>query len=421
MQLNELISQYSLDTIFEKTKIPKEVLEKLSKKEFDKLKRVQVLGFIKIIEREFKVDLSELREEAEKYYATHSDQKPSSAYINILDSDSAPNNGSGFMGIIFGIVTIAIIGYGGWFFYNKESGKQIVTQESNSSKESMFTSTLNSAKTLLGVDSNNTQNNQNRQKLEQNKKEKGEPQSIINNQEEHKKFDVTTQTSQPSNSDNINSSNTQGTDSVNTQESTKEKVEELVAKSTNATKNDDTNSQYNSQNSINLQTEQNNSNNTTQNTLTSNNTQQTQDNRDNLETQTNDNNLAKESATDNTQEIKEDNIAQTDSNTTNANTVTQNTIDSAKLIVKSKRLWIGIYNLKTKKRVSKFIKGSFDFDLSNGDLAIVTGHSMFDLEVNGETKKFGGVKKSYILLSKDEGLKVLTKQEYRKLTKKRAW
>ncbi len=414
MQLNELINQYSLDTIFEKTNIPKEVLERLSKKEFERFKKVQVFGFIKIIEREFSVDLSEFKQDAEQFFATHSDQKHSSASINILDADSAPSNGSGFLGIVFGLITIAIIGYGGWFFYNKESNKQEVINEGNQSKDSMFTSTLNSAKSLLGIEKNSTTTiNQ----TQSNQKPSN------SNEKQHQKFDVAAQTANTINDTTTNESQTTQKFNLNTnsEATTKEKVEELVAQSSNSTKLQESNSSQNITNvAIEQKSEQNNSieDNNSQSSVQIN---QEISNNSTIDTTNTTNSeinktILSDSIVSNTQDI---NNSQLEDNTTSLNT--QNNINSVKLILKSKRLWIGIYNLQTKKRVSKFIKGDLDLDLSSGDLAIVTGHSMFNLDINGEVKKFGGVKKSYILLSKNEGIKVLTKQEYRKLTKRRAW
>ncbi len=50
----------------------------------------------------------------------------------------------------------------------------------------------------------------------------------------------------------------------------------------------------------------------------------------------------------------------------------------------AKKLWIGIYNLDTKKKESRIIKNSFNFDLNEGNLVIVTGHGKFDLVTDND-------------------------------------
>ncbi|HIQ46130.1 MAG TPA: hypothetical protein EYH57_00765 [Sulfurovum sp.] len=68
MQLNDILEENSIQAISAKTKIPEENLEYLIASEFDALTKVKTLGFISILEREYKADLSVLRASAEEYY-----------------------------------------------------------------------------------------------------------------------------------------------------------------------------------------------------------------------------------------------------------------------------------------------------------------------------------------------------------------
>ena len=68
MQLNDILEENSIPAISAKTKIPEENLEYLIASEFDALTKVKTLGFISILEREYKADLSVLRASAEEYY-----------------------------------------------------------------------------------------------------------------------------------------------------------------------------------------------------------------------------------------------------------------------------------------------------------------------------------------------------------------
>jgi len=68
MQLNEIFEENSVESISQRTNISETNLDILLAGDFDKLKRVKTLGFISIIEREFKTDLSALREQALEFY-----------------------------------------------------------------------------------------------------------------------------------------------------------------------------------------------------------------------------------------------------------------------------------------------------------------------------------------------------------------
>ncbi len=68
MQLNELLDIHTIRSISEKTNIAEDNIEALVASEFDKINRVKTMGFISIIEREYKADLSTLKAAAIEYY-----------------------------------------------------------------------------------------------------------------------------------------------------------------------------------------------------------------------------------------------------------------------------------------------------------------------------------------------------------------
>ena len=71
MQLNDILEEHSIAAISAKTNIAEDNIEALNASEFEKINRVKTLGFISILEREYKADLSKLKEEALAYYNTH--------------------------------------------------------------------------------------------------------------------------------------------------------------------------------------------------------------------------------------------------------------------------------------------------------------------------------------------------------------
>ena len=71
MQLSDILEEHSLKNISKKTNISEENIENILEKKFEKIDRVKAMGFLSIIEREFRADLGELRSEAQAYYAEH--------------------------------------------------------------------------------------------------------------------------------------------------------------------------------------------------------------------------------------------------------------------------------------------------------------------------------------------------------------
>jgi len=70
MQLNELIENETLETIASKTNLAREVIQKLVDRNCKALRRAQAMGAISIIEREYHLELADLRKECESYFAT---------------------------------------------------------------------------------------------------------------------------------------------------------------------------------------------------------------------------------------------------------------------------------------------------------------------------------------------------------------
>ncbi|NPA27530.1 MAG: hypothetical protein GXN91_00570, partial [Epsilonproteobacteria bacterium] len=139
MELNEFFKSYSLETINERTNIPIEVLERIKNKEWEKLKKVQTLGFLKIMEREFEVDLSEAKKEIEEFFKDFKTKEPISP-IDLVDVEIGSSTGNKIVSLILTIITIIAVGYTGWYYYNKQNSVPIEgfdenneTQNSNNS------------------------------------------------------------------------------------------------------------------------------------------------------------------------------------------------------------------------------------------------------------------------------------------------
>jgi len=116
MQLNELIEQESLEKVASKTTISKDNLNYMVDENFEKLSRVKALGFLVILEREYKeLEVSEYRERVKLFFE---DNQPDHDNVIVLTETPAINKG-GFS--FFKWFVILGILFGAWYLYTQGS------------------------------------------------------------------------------------------------------------------------------------------------------------------------------------------------------------------------------------------------------------------------------------------------------------
>ena len=118
MQLNEILEENSLKAISSKTKIPENHIEKLIEGNFNTLKKVKTLGFLSILEREYKADLSALRNQALEYYDQNSDDDSASMAIPITDTKRSKSKWIPY-------IVIALLILSSWYFFTQFDKKQL--------------------------------------------------------------------------------------------------------------------------------------------------------------------------------------------------------------------------------------------------------------------------------------------------------
>ena len=106
MQLNEILDENTVRAISTKTNIAEDNLEALISSEFDKINRVKTLGFISILEREYKADLSKLKEEAIAYYDTHAED--GSVTLGLPMDEEKKGKSKWFMFLVLLMIVYAI-------------------------------------------------------------------------------------------------------------------------------------------------------------------------------------------------------------------------------------------------------------------------------------------------------------------------
>ena len=118
MQLNEILEENTIKGISQKTKISEDNLENLLAANFDALKKIKTLGFISILEREYKADLSTLREEALAYYSEHIEDQAFSVGEPMEEDKKGKSK-------LFLVVVLALLAYASWYFFTQFDKKHL--------------------------------------------------------------------------------------------------------------------------------------------------------------------------------------------------------------------------------------------------------------------------------------------------------
>ncbi|SFV53826.1 membrane protein [hydrothermal vent metagenome] len=116
----EINQDISIKTISQKTNISVNVVQNLFDKKFEKFSYPQAIGSIRIIERDFDMDMDSLRKECEEYFNEH----PLDDGVSVLkpiDEDRP------IIPQILIILILAFLAYGAWYFFTEYYSKQIIS------------------------------------------------------------------------------------------------------------------------------------------------------------------------------------------------------------------------------------------------------------------------------------------------------
>ena len=118
MQLNEILEENSIKSMSQRTKISEDNLENLLARNFEVLMKTKALGFISILEREYKADLNALREEALAYYASHKEDHAFSVGVPMEEEKKGNSK-------LFLVVVLVLLGYASWYFFTQFDKKHL--------------------------------------------------------------------------------------------------------------------------------------------------------------------------------------------------------------------------------------------------------------------------------------------------------
>jgi hypothetical protein len=115
MQLNEMIDKSGVEQVSSITNISIDNLNNLAEENFEKLTRVKSLGFLLILEREYRndIDVSQLRERVKSYFEEH---KPADENVVMVSKDSV-EGGNGVS--IFKWSVVFLLFLGGWLLFTQ--------------------------------------------------------------------------------------------------------------------------------------------------------------------------------------------------------------------------------------------------------------------------------------------------------------
>jgi hypothetical protein len=108
------LKDIGLDKISNKTFINKENLTLVLDREFQKLEKTKCLGFIKILEREYDVDLSELKRDYLDYQIKNKNENTTESYVNIKHSDDLQGSEKNY--VLLASIALATLALLWWLF-----------------------------------------------------------------------------------------------------------------------------------------------------------------------------------------------------------------------------------------------------------------------------------------------------------------
>ncbi len=111
MQLDDLIEEQSITSIAKKTNIATEVISKLFNKEFETMRFSQAMGAIRIIEREYRVNLDDLRQECQAHFEDHISMESG------LVKSSQIKKKKTIFPKLFTVLLLILFVYSAWYFF----------------------------------------------------------------------------------------------------------------------------------------------------------------------------------------------------------------------------------------------------------------------------------------------------------------
>lgn len=126
--IKEILDEYGLHSVSLKTKIPTDTLKKLEEGDYAQFTKIQILGFAKIFEREYDLDLTQFKNDIREYYTKNVVENS-----NVKVADSTLSSGDGFFVQLLMYIFVIGLLYGAWYiyenYYKKSMEPTVITSE----------------------------------------------------------------------------------------------------------------------------------------------------------------------------------------------------------------------------------------------------------------------------------------------------
>lgn len=119
MRLSELLDKESISSISSKTMISEDNIEKIFAEDYTGLTKAKALGFLSILEREYNIDLKDVRHNAMSYFEINHDKNDS---INIALPKVEEKHGRSRWSLL---IILALLGYASWYFFTQFDQKRL--------------------------------------------------------------------------------------------------------------------------------------------------------------------------------------------------------------------------------------------------------------------------------------------------------
>jgi len=433
MQLNEIIEENTLPTISKRTRIAQENLKALVDRDWSRLKKVQALGFISILEREYGIDLSSLRQECRAYFESH--ELPQEKKKISVTSEEVAYSGRRRIFKVAVLLLLAFFAYESWHFFVAKNP----TLESNATpakKESFYDSVVDMAEGWFGgketvepdLGGPDEENGVTKGAWAEEKNESTQTAPEKNSTEKVAKVSAPKEEKKPKAVPKSKASSTESTlPAKSEQEEAKiiEKVKEEQAKqetrmpessaveagSGNAAKEETKPGDEISQ-MIAAATPGLSDAGSETSTL-----ETTPPSMQGKEVKKATESAAASAAKQEVAAKKQESAAQASEKSASPAAAAKGAI----LFHPFKKIWVGYTNLRTMKRVAKVTAADLTFDTSQGDYILATGHGMVEFRnADGTVLKLNDGQRHFFMIAKG-GVREISHEAFQRLNKSKVW
>jgi hypothetical protein len=420
MQLNEIIEENTLPSISRKTRISLQNLEALVAKDWSRLKKVQALGFISILEREYQIDLSDLREECRAYFDAHA---PSEERASLAASASAAtiesNRKKPSKGLLLLVILLAAAA--GWVLFVSPDGEG---KEANTTtmekKGGFYDSVLHSAKGLFGSTEEEAvpeevpavkgawaEENRSEGKQEEKASEQA-PAETEKKAQDEAPAETRTETekeAQPAEKNAEEKDEARIIQQVKKEQAKAEEIRKQSAMESNMSGGEEEGEALSDISKLILAA--------TAGAAAAPEEQAAEDEKPAPQ--------EKAAEAETTQEPAADETAKEEPAPEGKQPVEEQGVTSSLVIMHPRsKIWVGYTNLRTMKRTAKVTTDDLTFDTATGDYILAVGHGQIDFKTRNGEKKLNDGKRHFFMIAQGD-VREISHEEFQRLNKSKVW